>query len=98
MMSLFLYRFAFTLLFLFHCCFRFRFLFPFLFWIPDSGFRLFQTPVLFSEQDDASQMPSGITDLVSAPLVSREVCVFSRIVVKLVKESKMCALKYYLFH
>ena len=44
--------------------------------------------VLFSEQDDASQMPSGITDLVSAPLVSTEVCV---------EESKMCALKYYIF-
>ena len=40
MISLILYRFPFTLLFLFRCCFRFRFLFPFpfLFLIPVSGF------------------------------------------------------------
>ena len=50
-MSLFLDRFPFTLLFLFRCrCrfrfrFRFRFLFPFPFFIPESGFRLFQTPL-----------------------------------------------------
>ena len=28
----------------------------------------------FPAQDDCSQMPSGITELVSAPLVSKEVC------------------------
>ena len=42
MMSLLLYRFPFTLLFLLHCRFRFRFRFlfpfPFLFRIPVSGF------------------------------------------------------------
>ena len=42
MISLFLYRFPFTLLLLFRCCFRFRFRFlfpfPFLFRIPVSGF------------------------------------------------------------
>ena len=38
MMSLFLYRLPFTLLFLFRCRFRFRFPFPFLFRIPVSGF------------------------------------------------------------
>ena len=38
MISLFLYRFPFTLLFLFRCCFRFLFPFPFLFRIPVSGF------------------------------------------------------------
>ena len=38
MISLFLYWFPFTLLFLFRCCFRFLFPFPFLFRIPVSGF------------------------------------------------------------
>ena len=57
MMSLFLYRFPFTLLSLFRCRFRFRFRFlfpfPFLFRIPVSGFS--RRPTLRTCQKSALQ-------------------------------------------
>ena len=78
MMSLFLYRFPFTLLFLFHfrCRFRFRFRFlfplPFLFRIPDSGFRLFQTPLLEWGCNGLKHATNGLRDVKEGGISARK--------------------------